>query len=91
MGIKNFIAMTKELNLIEKQKESLLFHGVEKLKIMGFTNVTKNNILTDEVYQLYFLNFLNKIHNPKNDDDYIAIKELKSHITKQFKHKKTIK
>jgi len=73
--------MSKKLDLIKKQKESLILQGVEKLKIMGFTNVTIHNIMTDEIYYLYFLSFLNNISNPMNNDEIIAIKELKSRIT----------
>lgn len=76
--------MSKKLDLIKKQKESLILQGVEKLKIMGFTNVTTDNILTDEIYHLYFLSFLNNISNPKNDDEIIAIKELRTLINKLF-------
>lgn len=32
----------------------LIKHGVKKLKLFGFTNVTEQNILEDEVYRLYF-------------------------------------
>lgn len=82
MGKEILIAMTKQLNHIQKSKEVLLAQGVKKLKIIGFNNVTKDNILTDEIYHLYFLHFLNDISNPENDDEFIAIKELKLIITK---------
>ncbi|TYB72336.1 MULTISPECIES: hypothetical protein [Bizionia] len=65
-----------------KSKEMLLEKGVKKLKIMGFTQVTKNTILTDEIYQLYFLSFLNNIPNPKNNHEISAIQELKLYIVK---------
>lgn len=65
-----------------KSKEMLLEKGVKKLKIMGFTQVTKNTILTDEIYQLYFLSFLNNISNPKNNHEISAIQELKLYIVK---------
>jgi hypothetical protein len=74
--------MTNHLIHIQKSKEVLQVQGLEKLKIIGFTNVTKDNILTDEIYQLYFLRFLNNIPNPKNADEIMAISELKSLITK---------
>lgn len=67
-------------NNLQKCKEALLKQGVEKLKIIGFANVTMHNILTDEIYQLYLLNFLKNISNPKSYDEIIAIKELKSLI-----------
>lgn|GEM_PF-1341126 len=81
MGKEILIAMTKDLNLIQKTKEALLIQGVEKLKIIGFTNVTIHNILTEEIYILYFSSYLKKISDPKNDNEIIAIKELKSLIT----------
>ncbi|GGG43859.1 hypothetical protein [Bizionia arctica] len=76
--------MEKHLNLIQKSKEELLVQGVEKLKIIGFANVNLDNILTDDIYQLYFLSFLKNRSNPQNDDEILAIKELKSLINKQF-------
>lgn len=76
--------MDKQLSNLEKSKEALLERGVEKLKIMGFTNVTIDNILIDEIYIFYFLSFLKNISNPKNDEEIIAIKELKLGITKLF-------
>jgi len=79
------INMNTQLSNLEKSKEALLEQGVEKLKIMGFTKVTIDNILTDEIYHLLFLNFLNTISNPKNNDDIIAKRELKSLITKLLK------
>ncbi len=79
--------MTKKSDFSKKQKESLLLHGVEKLKIIGFNNVTVQNILTDEIYQFYFLNFLKNICSPKNNDELIAIKELKAHIINLFELK----
>lgn len=80
MGKEILIVMNKNLNHIQKSKEALLVQGVEKLKIIGFANVTKHNILTDEVYQLYFLSFLQNISKYKNNDEIIVIKELKSLI-----------
>lgn len=35
-------------------KHKLVRHGVKKLKVFGFSNVTEENIMTDEVYRLYF-------------------------------------
>lgn len=75
--------MNKNLNHIQKTKEALLIQGVEKLKIIGFDNVTIHNILTEEIYILYFSSYLKKISDPKNDNEIIAIKELKSFITKR--------
>ncbi|TYC17810.1 hypothetical protein ES677_00070 [Bizionia gelidisalsuginis] len=84
MGKEILMAMNKNLDVIKTQKESLVLRGVEKLKIIGFTNVTIPTILTDEIYLLYFLSFLNKISNSKNEDEIIAIKELKTLITKRL-------
>ena len=39
-------------------KSKLLQQGVKKLKQFGFTNVTKKNILTDDIYRLYFTKML---------------------------------
>ena len=83
MGKEILIAMNKNLNHIQKTKEALLIQGVEKLKIIGFANVTIHNILTEEIYILYFSSYLKKISDPKNDNEIIAIKELKSLITKR--------
>lgn len=56
-------------------KETLLIQGVAKLKKFGFVNVNKTNILSDEVYSLYFSKMLQEIlgHNLKTDE---AINEL---------------
>lgn len=35
-------------------KKEWIKNGVKKLRLFGFTNVTEENILTDEVYRLYF-------------------------------------
>jgi len=83
LGKEILIAMNKNLNHIQKTKEALLIQGVEKLKIIGFANVTIHNILTEEIYILYFSSYLKKISDPKNDNEIIAINELKSFITKQ--------
>jgi len=85
LGKEILIAMNKNINNLQKSKEALLEQGVEKLKIIGFTNVTIHNILTDEIYQLYLLSFLKNISNPKTYDEIIAIKELKSLIAKLLK------
>jgi hypothetical protein len=89
LGKEILIAMIKHLNHIQKSKEALLIQGVEKLKIIGFTNVTIQNLLTDEIYILYFLSFLKNLCNPRNDDEIIAIKELKSFISKLLEIKKS--
>ncbi len=48
-------------------KTKLIKHGVKKLKLFGFTNVTEQNILEDEVYRLYFERILSS--NLGNDAD----------------------
>lgn len=82
MGKEILIVVNKNLDHIQKSKKALLLQGIEKLKTIGFTNVTVHNILTDEIYQLYFLSFLNNISNPKKEDEIIAQKVLKSFIAK---------
>ncbi len=82
MGKEILIAMNKKLNHNQKSKDSLIVQGVEKLKILGFSNATTHTILTDDIYQLYFLSFLNNISKPKNEEEIMAIKELKSFLIK---------
>lgn len=74
--------MNEQENHIQKSKKELLIQGVEKLKIIGFENVTILNILTDDIYQLYFLSFLKNRSNPISKDEIIAIKELKLFVTR---------
>lgn len=50
-------------------KETLIKQGVAKLKKFGFVNVNKTNIVTDEVYALYFSKILHEmlgIHSEAN-------------------------
>ncbi|MFD2915663.1 hypothetical protein [Psychroserpens luteus] len=82
MGKEILIVMNEHENHIQKSKKELLIQGVEKLKIIGFENVTILNILTDDIYQLYFLSFLKNRSNPINKDEIIAIKELKLFVTR---------
>ncbi|MCE9538258.1 MAG: hypothetical protein K8R85_03450 [Bacteroidetes bacterium] len=42
-------------------KEILIKQGVSKLKKFGFINVSKTNIVTDEVYSLYFSKILQEL------------------------------
>jgi hypothetical protein len=42
-------------------KETLIKQGVSKLKKFGFVNVNKTNIVTDEVYTLYFSKILHEM------------------------------
>ena len=82
MGKEILIVMNEHENHIKKNKKELLIQGVEKLKIIGFENVTILNILTDDIYQLYFLSFLKNRSNPISKDEVIAIKELKLFVTR---------
>jgi hypothetical protein len=82
LGKEILIVMDEQENHIQKSKKELLIQGVEKLKIIGFENVTILNILTDDIYQLYFLSFLKNRSNPISKDEIIAIKELKLFVTR---------
>ncbi|MDW5290208.1 hypothetical protein [Formosa sp. PL04] len=84
MGKEILIAMNKHISLIQESKEMLLQQGVEKLKIIGFANVNLDNIMTDDIYQLYFLSFLKNSSSPQNKNELLAIKELKALINKLF-------
>ncbi|GHC53797.1 hypothetical protein [Ulvibacter litoralis] len=76
--------MNELCDSVSKQKEVLVAQGVEKLKILGFSKVTIHTILKDEMYQLYFLSFLNSKSNC-NNNEIIAINELKALILKVLK------
>ena len=43
-------------------------NGVKKLRLFGFTNVTEENIMTDEVYRLYFERMLRSNHEAGMDE-----------------------
>ncbi len=58
-------------------KDNLINVGIEKLKNLGFINVTKSNILQDEVYVYHFKIFMNSLKG-QNEDMDMAIKELVS-------------
>ncbi len=72
--------MVENIDLVIRKKTYLVEQGIKKLKIIGFTNVTKDNILTDEIYQLYFLGFINSLPVYKKQDEIKAIDELRSHL-----------
>lgn len=59
-------------------KETLLKEGVDKLKNLGFTNVTKLNIITDEVYSFHFSNLLLTELGIKPEADHVINALLKS-------------
>lgn len=60
-------------------KDSLINVAIEKLKNLGFINVTKSNILQDEVYAYHFKIFMNSLKG-QNEDMDMTIKELVSKI-----------
>jgi len=41
--------------------ENIFELGIKKLKNFGFVNVTKENILLDEVYSFFFLRFMSSL------------------------------
>ncbi|MNR04565.1 hypothetical protein D3C85_1205390 [compost metagenome] len=69
--------MKKAVTNIQKSKKTLLLKGVEKLKIIGFTKVTTQSILSNEIYRLYFNRFLDDETIFRNDFELQAAKELK--------------
>lgn len=67
-------------------KDKLLDIGIEKLKNYGFINVTKNNVLEDEVYKYHFKKIISFLLGQDDDLDR-AIKELFSSIDKKENEK----
>lgn len=63
-------------------KDNLLEVSIEKLKTLGFVNVTKSNIFKDEVYKYHFEIFMNSLKGQNEDMDR-AIKTLVSSIDKK--------
>lgn len=64
-------------------KDSLIGIGVKKLKLFGFINVTTENIMSDEVYSLYFKRILQSMLGKRQADDatineLISLLKLKS-------------
>ncbi|MES2139503.1 MAG: hypothetical protein V4511_07320 [Bacteroidota bacterium] len=59
-------------------KEILIKQGVSKLKKFGFVNVNKTNILTDEVYALYFSKILQEMHGVNSEADTMINQLLES-------------
>ncbi len=68
--------MKKAATNIQKSKKTLLLKGVAKLKIIGFTKVTTQSILSNEIYRLYFNRFLNNEIIFRTDFELQAAKEL---------------
>ncbi len=58
-------------------KENLIDSCIEKLKTLGFTNASKENIFQDEVYKYHLNPFLNSLKGHTDNLDN-AIKELMS-------------
>lgn len=52
-------------------QNKLIKQAVKKLKMFGFTNVTKDNITTDDVYKLYFRKILLLNLGQNNDTDKV--------------------
>lgn len=59
-------------------KENLIKQGVAKLKKFGFVNVNKTNILTDEVYALYFSKILHEMRGVNIETDAMINQLLES-------------
>ncbi|OUL60082.1 hypothetical protein [Flavobacterium sp. AJR] len=67
----------KDKLTMQKNKEALLLKGVLKLKIIGLRKVTTENILSNELYRLYFIRFLEDKTIFRNDSEIQTINELK--------------
>jgi hypothetical protein len=66
---------------LQKIKEALLLKGVLKLKIIGLTKVTSENILSNELYRLYFIRFLEDKTIFRTDLEIQAIIEFKKSLS----------
>lgn len=58
--------METRLNKID---DALLRKGVRKLRILGFSHVTLQTILSNEMYRLYFIKFLHERELSGNADE----------------------
>jgi hypothetical protein len=67
----------KDKLTMQKNKEALLLKGVLKLKIIGLRKVTTENILSNELYRLYFIRFLDDKTIFRNESEIQTINELK--------------
>ncbi|KIC01273.1 hypothetical protein OA88_15070 [Flavobacterium sp. JRM] len=65
---------------MQKNKEALLLKGVLKLKIIGLRKVTTENILSNELYRLYFIRFLEDKTIFRNDSEIQTINEFKKSL-----------
>ncbi|WP_409415709.1 hypothetical protein [Flavobacterium sp. PS2] len=70
----------KDKLTMQKNKEALLLKGVLKLKIIGLRKVTTENILSNELYRLYFIRFLDDKTIFRNDSEIQTINEFKKSL-----------
>ncbi|KIA93064.1 hypothetical protein OA93_22600 [Flavobacterium sp. KMS] len=70
----------KDKLTMQKNKEALLLKGVLKLKIIGLRKVTTENILSNELYRLYFIRFLEDKTIFRNDSEIQTINEFKKSL-----------
>lgn len=68
-------------------KDRLLTLGVEKLRNFGFVNVTKGNVLKDQVYRYYLKKFLSTMLGQSDMAD-AHINEL-FNAMEEIKHEET--
>ena len=65
----------------EELRKRIIENGIKNLNEFGYTQVDKDNILTDDVYSQFFLSMLNdNLGNNKVVDEVIngLIKEIKN-------------
>lgn len=66
-------------------KEKLIKQAVKKLRLFGFVHVNTENILTDDVYKLYFIKILYSNLKTNKDMDNVINEILK---TVDIEHRK---
>ena len=71
-------------------KNKLIKQAVKKLKRFGFTNVTEENITTDDVYKLYFRKML-LLNLGQNKETDKVIHELLGKIKELMNDSKELK
>lgn len=62
-------------------REKLILAGVKNLKDFGYEHVDEENILTDEVYSMFFVNMLNE-NKGYSDSIDVVIEYLLTEINK---------
>lgn len=67
---------------MKNPNDKLLAIGIKKLKTLGFINVTKDNLMHDEVYNYHFRIFTNFLKGQNEDLDR-SIDELFASIEKK--------